>query len=254
MFKRSHIYKQGHALFSGEPASANLMTYKHIFFDLDHTLWDFDKNAEETLYELFHKHELKGLGLNSADIFIETYTRNNHELWANYHLGRISKDQLRETRFKKTFIELGFSPDIIPSAFEDDYLRICPTKTNLFPQAIEILNYLHKRYHLHLISNGFKESTEIKISNTGLDVYFKTIVISEVVGINKPDKAIFEYAINGAGALKHESLMIGDSLEADVRGAMSFGMDAIYFNPGKKEKPSDVRRQINHLEELMEML
>jgi len=230
------------------------MNYKHIFFDLDHTLWDFDKNAEETLHELFHKHELKELGLNSAAVFIETYTRNNHELWANYHLGRISKDQLRGTRFKKTFIELGCSPDMIPSAFEDDYLRICPTKTNLFPQAIEILSYLHKKYDLHLISNGFKESTEIKISKTGLGVYFKTIVISEVVGINKPDKAIFAHAINGAGALKHESLMIGDSLEADVRGAMAFGMNAIYFNPQRKEKPADVSRQIVHLKELMEIL
>lgn len=230
------------------------MNYKHIFFDLDHTLWDFDKNAEETLHELFHKHGLKQLGLNSADIFIDTYTRNNHELWANYHLGHISKDQLRETRFKKTFIELGLSPDSMPVEFENDYLIICPTKTNLFPHAIEILSYLHKKYHLHLISNGFKESTETKISTTGLRDYFKTIVISEVIGINKPDKAIFEYAINGAGALKTESLMIGDSLEADVRGAMAFGMDAIYFNPGSKEKPADVERQIIHLNELMEIL
>jgi putative hydrolase of the HAD superfamily len=230
------------------------MDYKHIFFDLDHTLWDFDKNAEETLQELFHKHRLMELGLNSAAVLIETYTRNNHLLWANYHLGHISKDQLRETRFKKTFIELGFSPDIIPSEFEDDYLRLCPTKTNLFPQAIEILDYLNKKYHLHLISNGFKESTEIKIRSTGLHAYFKTVVISEVIGINKPDKAIFDYAINGAGALKEESLMIGDSLEADIRGAMAFGMDAIYFNPAGKEKPADIARQIMQLQELMEIL
>jgi putative hydrolase of the HAD superfamily len=230
------------------------MKYKHIFFDLDHTLWDFDKNAEETLYELFQKYELAQLGMQSADIFIETYTRNNHELWANYHLGHISKQQLRETRFKNTFIELGLSPDILPSDFEDDYLRICPTKTNLFPHAKEVLAYLYEKYQLHLISNGFTESTGIKLSTTGLTPFFKTIIISEVIGINKPDKAIFEYAIHAAGALKNESLMIGDSLEADIRGAMNFGMDAIYFNPGRKEKPEDINRQIILLQELTDIL
>ena len=97
------------------------MKYKHIFFDLDHTIWDFDKNAEETLYELYHVYNLHDLGLNSADIFIETYTANNHQLWADYHLGKISKDALRETRFKKTFLDLGLSPDLIPNQFEDDY-------------------------------------------------------------------------------------------------------------------------------------
>ena len=151
-------------------------------------------------------------------------------------------------------MDLGLSPDIIPLNFEDDYVRICPTKTNLFPHAIETLTYLHKKYDLHLISNGFKESTEIKISSTALGSYFRTIVISEIVGINKPDKAIFEHAVKGAGALKHESLMVGDSVEADIRGAMAFGMDAIYFNPGRKKKPADVDKQIFYLQELMELL
>jgi len=230
------------------------MKYKHLFFDLDHTIWDFDKNAEETLYQLFHTYRLAGLGVHSVEMFIETYTRNNHELWANYHIGAISKQHLRETRFRKTFTDMGLSPALIPPDFEDDYVRICPTKTNLFPQAIETLNYLHKKYSLHLISNGFKESTEIKITTTGLRDYFKTVVISEVVGVNKPDKAIFEYALKGANALKNESLMIGDSLEADIRGALDFGMEAIYFNPHGKEKPADIRRQITHLEELRELL
>jgi putative hydrolase of the HAD superfamily len=229
-------------------------SYKHIFFDLDHTIWDFDKNAEETLHELYHTHLLKDLGLLSPDIFIETYTRNNHALWAEYHLGKISKDYLRSQRFQKTFVELGVSHEVIPAGFEDDYVRICPTKTNLFPHAHETLTYLQQKYALHLISNGFRESTELKVATTGLAAYFKTIVISEIVGVNKPDKAIFEYALNGARAEKRESLMIGDSLEADIRGAMDFGMDAIYFNPLNKEKPQDVNSQIIHLEELLKLL
>lgn len=228
--------------------------YQHIFFDLDHTIWDFDRNAEETLIELYESYSLNDLGVSCATTFINIYTKNNHELWASYHLGKISKEELRKTRFKKTFLDLGVAPEIIPAQFEDDYVRICPTKTNLFPEAHETLEYLSKKYTLHLISNGFKESTELKIELSGLAKYFQTIVISEIVGVNKPDKAIFEFALQNAKAIKAESLMIGDSIEADIRGALSFGMDAIYFNPDNKEVPVDVTRQISHLKELKELL
>ncbi len=228
--------------------------YKHIFFDLDHTIWDFDKNAEETLYELYDVYKLKDIGLNSVDIFIETYTRNNHQLWAKYHVGEISKTELRETRFKKTFLDLGMQPELLPHGFEDDYVRLCPTKTNLFKGAHETLQYLQSKYMLHLISNGFQESTEIKIAGSNIGTYFHHIIISEAIGINKPDKAIFEHALNLASGVKDESLMVGDSIEADIRGALNFGMDAIYFNPANLTKPHDVPMQITYLEELMTLL
>ena len=234
--------------------SSEIKKYKHIFFDLDHTIWDFDRNAEEALHELYGVYGLKDLGLHSADLFIETYTRNNHRLWAEYHVGKITKDQLREARFKQTFLDLGMHPDIIPMGFEDHYVRLCPTKTNLFPDAHETLQYLSSKYALHLISNGFRESTEIKISGTNISGYFQNVIISEVVGVNKPDKAIFEYALNLAGATLLESLMIGDSLEADVYGALNFGMDAIYFNPNGLDKPDDVYAQITYLKELRSLL
>jgi putative hydrolase of the HAD superfamily len=224
--------------------------YRHIFFDLDHTIWDFDKNAEETLYELYDIYKLNEIGLPSAALFIETYTRHNHRLWAEYHTGKITKNELRETRFKTTFLELGVQPELIPLAFEDDYVSLCPTKTNLFPYAHETLDYLQNKYTLHLISNGFKESSELKIGNTNIGGYFQNVIISEVVGVNKPDPAIFAHALNLAGAVKDESLMIGDSLEADVYGALNFGMDAIYFNPFNKLKPADVPLQIAHLKDL----
>lgn len=230
------------------------MNYKHIFFDLDHTLWDFDKNAEETIHELYNIYGLKDLGVNAADTFIETYTRNNHLLWARYHVGEITKAELRETRFKKTFIELGVDASRIPVEFEDDYVRICPTKTNLFPHTHEVLAYLQEKYHLHLISNGFKESTECKIQQSKLQPYFKNIIISEVFGINKPDKAIFQHAIDLADGKAAESLMIGDSIEADIRGARNFGMDALYFNPNKLDLPEDIIWHIHHLSELRELL
>lgn len=243
-----------------QPTTASIIsharhkTYKHIFFDLDHTLWDFDRNAEETLLELYGSYGLESLGLPPAGEFIETYTRNNHQLWADYHTGKITKQHLRETRFKKTFLDLGLQPDLIPTSFEDDYVRICPYKTNLFPYVHEVLAYLQGKYTLHLISNGFKEATTIKVGNTDLGKYFQHIIISEVVGVNKPDKAIFTHALELAGAEVHESLMIGDSLEADIYGALNFGMDAIYFNPSRFEKPEDVPLQVTSLKDLLLLL
>jgi putative hydrolase of the HAD superfamily len=237
-----------------ENSRSEIKKYNHIFFDLDHTIWDFDKNAEETLQELYVIHELASIGLTSADAFIEAYTRNNHRLWAEYHVGNITKDYLRQARFRQTFLDLGVEPDIIPIGFEDAYVQLCPTKTNLFPHAHETLQYLSDKYPLYLISNGFKESSEIKINNTGIGKYFQHVIISEVVGVNKPDKAIFQHALDLAGATKEKSLMIGDSLEADVRGALNFGMDAIYFNPFHAEKPADVPTQIHQLKELITIL
>jgi putative hydrolase of the HAD superfamily len=228
-------------------------TYKHIFFDLDHTIWDFDRNAEETLHELYALYQLGDKGLPPATVFIETYTRNNHQLWAEYHTGKITREELRETRFKRTFLQLGLHPHL-PLSFENDYVKLCPTKINLFPQAHETLAYLQSKYTLHLISNGFKESSEMKIEKTGIGRYFTHIIISENVGVNKPDKAIFEHALNLAGAAKEESLMIGDSLEADVYGAINFGMDAIYFNPHNAVKPNDIPLQINNLHKLTHLL
>ena len=224
---------------------------KHIFFDLDHTLWDFDKNAHETLLELFEAYHLADLGLDSAEHFITVYTENNHRLWAQYHLGEISKQTLRAQRFKKTFLDLGLSPDLIPARFEEDYVELSPRKTNLFESTEKVLLYLHQRYQLHIISNGFKEATLTKMEVSNLNPFFQNIIISEEVGVNKPDNLIFEYALDKAKARKGESIMIGDSLEADIYGAQNFGIDAIFFNPNKVQKPNDVHQQIFHLEELL---
>ena len=225
---------------------------KHIFFDLDHTIWDFDRNAHETLTELYEQYELKAKGLDSCELFIETYSENNQLLWAQYHLGKITKETLRSKRFHETFIQLGIAPESIPQEFESDYVRLSPTKRNLFAGSEKVLTYLQKKYTLHIISNGFKETTLTKMDLCNLNPYFCNVIISEDVGVNKPDKAIFEYALNKAGAKKEESIMIGDSIEADIRGAQDYGIKAIFFNPLNKEKPADVAWQIMQLEELME--
>lgn len=224
---------------------------KHIFFDLDHTIWDFDRNAEETLMALYQHYKLDELGLSSAEEFILNYTLNNHALWADYHLGKITKELLRAERFKRTFIQMGILPELVPMQFEEDYVRLSPTKTNLFEGSIKVLEYLQSRYQLHIITNGFKETTITKMNLSGLNPYFRQVIISEDVGYNKPHPNVFQYALEKADAKLEESIMIGDSLEADIYGAQNFGMDAIFFNPLRKEKPADVQREIYHLEELL---
>ncbi|NGM64859.1 YjjG family noncanonical pyrimidine nucleotidase [Sphingobacterium sp. SGR-19] len=224
---------------------------KDIFFDLDHTIWDFDKNAQETLHELYYKYRFdKLIGKTDSDLFIETYTVNNHRLWELYHHGKIDKPTLRRLRFADTFTQLGVEPELFPSAFEVEYLNICPTKTNLFPNAVETLTYLQRKYSLHLISNGFKEACEKKLAHSKLTSYFKTIVISELFGVNKPDRRIFEYALQNGKAERETSIMIGDNLDADVRGAQNAGIDAIFFNAIGLEQPKDVRHMIRDLGEL----
>lgn len=228
---------------------------KDIFFDLDHTIWDFDKNAEESLHELYFKYKFDNLfNQTSSTRFIEAYTINNHRLWGLYHHGKISKPELRKARFSDTFTELGVDPKLFPEQFEQEYLTICPQKTNLFPNAHETLSYLAEKYNLHLISNGFKEACETKLEKSNLGRYFKNIFISEVIGVNKPDPRIFHFALETANAQAQQSLMIGDNLDADIRGALNVGIDAIFFNPNVVEKPKDVSHMIIDLKELQAIL
>jgi YjjG family noncanonical pyrimidine nucleotidase len=227
---------------------------KDIFFDLDHTIWDFDRNAQETLHELYYVYKFDTLfNRANSDEFIETYTINNHRVWELYHHGKIDKPTLRKLRFADTFTQLGVDPALFPVGFEEEYLKICPTKTNLFPHAIETLEYLQNRYNLHLISNGFKEACEAKLTHSDLRKYFKTIVISEVFGVNKPDPRIFDYAVNNGEASKENSIMIGDNIDADVRGALNAGLDAIYFNVVGTDKPQDIPHMIVDLKELQDI-
>jgi putative hydrolase of the HAD superfamily len=223
--------------------------YKHIFFDLDHTLWDFDRNSKEVLHELFEKHELGGKGI-SAEEFITHYIRVNHEMWKLYHLNKIDRDTLRTIRFQKTFTHFKINDQKIMDAFPDDYLQLLPSKKHLFPQATEVLSYLKKKYELHLITNGFEQVQFAKLNGSGLTHYFKEIIISEKTGYKKPDKEIFLHALQVTSAKINESIMIGDDIEADIKGAINSGLDVIYFNPHKNLHNENVTHEINSLEEL----
>jgi YjjG family noncanonical pyrimidine nucleotidase len=225
---------------------------KHIFFDLDHTLWDFEKNSTEAILELFVRHELNR-EINSFDNFIDDYQRINVEHWDKYNRGEIDKHTVRYGRFHELFEKYGVADLSFAQKFADDYILIAPHKTHLFPGTHEVLQYLKPRYKLHLITNGFKEVLELKMGPTKLKPYFDLILSAEDVGVNKPNPLVFKTALQKTNAKPDESLMIGDSYEADILGAKNVGMHTLHFNPKRAPKKPE-SAEIHELSELLHLL
>jgi putative hydrolase of the HAD superfamily len=205
------------------------MKYRHIFIDLDRTLYDFDMSTRETFIEIFEKFGLSQRGI-PFESFLQLYQKNNVELWEQYKRGEITKKFLNVHRFHITLKEFGIDDRAFAGRFASDYIHMSPRKKALFPNVIEVLEYLYKKYTLHIITNGFEEVQEIKIKTNELDKYFTTITTSEEAGAKKPDLKIFLYALYKAGAKPEESLMIGDDLEVDIKGARQAGIDGLFCN------------------------
>ena len=198
-----------------------------IFFDLDHTLWDFDKNSNLTFIKIFKLNKLE----IDIDVFLEAYHPINTNYWNLYRENKISKEKLRFYRladtFKKLKIEVG---DSMTRKLSFDYIDYLSDFNHLIPGAIEILEYLENKYSMHIITNGFKEVQKKKLEKSTITKYFKTITISEEVGYKKPSPIIFDYALKKANAINSNSLMIGDSYQVDILGAINVGINAILFN------------------------
>lgn len=209
---------------------------RHIFFDLDRTLWDFEANARETLAELVEEFNLLAAGVPSLDLFHQRYEYHNNHMWNLYRMNRMSKGRLRTERFLKTLQDFQISDRKLSKEVGKRYLESCPAKRALIPHAAEILEYLHSRqYRLHIISNGFQETQYLKLRNTDLEKYFDVVVTSEKARAKKPNAKIFSYSLKLAGALAEHSIMVGDDVDNDVLGAIGAGLAAIHFNP--KNKP-----------------
>jgi putative hydrolase of the HAD superfamily len=228
--------------------------YKHIFFDLDHTLWDFEKNSAETLTELYNKFNLQNIGIDSLELFIKFYQNRNEVMWEQYRYGKIDRDTLRNKRFEFTFDDLGIDEPTLSKSLSEEYIRIAPYKTNLFPDTHEVLTYLKEKYVLHIITNGFVETQFKKMNSSQLTSYFSEIIISEQTGFKKPDPNIFIHAIERANTNADESLMIGDNLDVDIAGARSANIDQVYFNPNKLTHQQQSTYEISSLIELKEFL
>lgn len=229
--------------------------YTHLFFDLDHTLWDMDTNSRETIREIYEHHQLNQLGVPAFERFMEHYTEVNEFMWEQFRLGKIDKETLRFGRFEHTLQRFGIhDQQALSRKLGDAYVEKAPEKTNLMPHTREVLDYLSEKYTLHIITNGFAEVQGRKMKGSGIDHYFDRLVISEEVGFKKPDPRIFEHAVQVAGALKQESIMIGDNLEVDVKGAKHFGMDQVWYNTKGEELTDEITHHIDSLLHLKNIL
>jgi putative hydrolase of the HAD superfamily len=230
-----------------------LNQYKHLFFDLDNTLWDFRANAREAFHEIFTSLNLFDR-ISDFDKFLLLFDQYNEKLWNEYRNGFLSKEFLRTERMKLTFHDLGIDdPNLINQAGVL-FIQIISKKTNVFPGVHETLEYLFKKYNLYILTNGLVEIQVEKIRNTGLQSYFRKIFMAEMVGYQKPDRRFFEYAIKSVHAHKYECLMIGDNPEVDIIGASKAGIDQVFFNPTAKLCNTEPTWEIDSITRLMEIL
>lgn len=226
------------------------MADKHLFFDLDRTLWDFETNSRKALEILFSEFKLADTIQNFSK-FHGTYKRINAKLWKLYGSGKMKKEELRNERFIQTFSAFNIHDSSLAARFSDGYVDVSPRQTMLFPDTLDTLEELKKlNYQMHIITNGFEEVQHIKLDNSKLKPFFDVIVCSENVGFNKPDIRVFQYAMNQAKAKETESIMIGDDRDVDIQGAMRAGMRAILFDPKNQYKQPSSEFKIQNINEL----
>ncbi len=228
--------------------------YKHIFFDLDRTLWDFDKNSNETFLEIHNKYTLEARGVPGFYDFCSVYRDINLSLWDDYRKGLILKEVMNVKRFSLTLSSFGIEDDALSVNMAEDYIRISPTKNHLYDGAIQMLDYLQDKYTLHIITNGFEEVQHKKLEHSGLNKYFTHVITSEDAGFKKPDINIFRYACAIAGAGVTDSLMIGDDLEVDIIGAAAAGIDQLLVDFEYKYPESGATYTVHALEEIIGIL
>ena len=222
---------------------------QHIFFDLDHTLWDFDKNSGLTFGKIFEIHEVDV----SLEKFLNVYEPINFKYWKLYREEKVTKQELRYGRLKDTFNEIDISlSDQLIDNLSEDYIVYLSSFNYVFDSTYDVLDYLNAKYELHIITNGFEEAQEKKMKASNLRKYFNTVTNSEMVGVKKPNPKIFNFAMDLANAKPEHSVMIGDSLEADIKGAIDVGMQALYFDY-KNLDYNDSYQRITHLSALKDL-
>ena len=227
------------------------MEIKHIFFDLDHTLWDFEKNSNLTFEQLFKTHKIQ-LELND---FLSTYSPINFDYWKLYREEKISKEKLRYGRLKDSFDALHYAVnDDLIHLLSEEYINVLPSNNYLFDGTIELLEYLHPKYELHIITNGFEEVQDLKLEKSGIKKYFDKIITSESVGVKKPNPKVFEFALEKALAKPENSIMVGDNLEADIMGAINCGISSIHFNLHDEKFSNKKYTSVSSLIEIKEYL
>jgi len=230
------------------------MRYKHIFFDLDHTLWDFDKNAKASLTDVFYEFDLRRFGVRDTHHLQEVYMPINQRMWGEYRRGEIDAETVKFGRFRETLKQFNVLDTGIAMEIKEFYLKQLPTKGALMPNTMETLEYLKGKYKLHIVTNGFRAVTDEKISFSNIGGFFESTLSAEEVGVLKPNKKVFMKAFEMNNAHAAESLFVGDSIVADVEGAQQVGMDQVYFNPHRKAHESSPTYEVFDIGELTNFL
>jgi putative hydrolase of the HAD superfamily len=231
----------------------NQKSYKHLFFDLDHTLWDFDRNSEATLKKLHGEYNLVSRGIPDFDEFYKAYCIHNDKLWERFRNGYIKRDELRWKRIWLTLIDFKIGDTALAHEMSTAYLEILPTQTILLPYARELLAHCKDRYVLHLITNGFETTQWLKLQYSGISSYFSEVITSEKSNSLKPHKEIFDYALKATGAEADNSIMIGDALDIDILGAHNAGWDQVYYNPLKNAHDRKPTYEFSCFSEMMKI-
>lgn len=229
-------------------------TYKSIFFDLDHTLWDYETNSNDTLAELYEQYALQQKGVTTLKDFQARFKEVNLRLWDLFDRGEIKSEVIREQRFKQILEFFGAYSSTLCEDISYDYLHTCPTKGALMPHAIETLNYLKEKYTLTIITNGFEEIQNLKMTAANLHDYFEHVVTSQRAGHRKPSREIFDFALKHNASEHHEAVMIGDNLVTDIGGARNASIDTVLFNPERFSHSASVEYEISSLDELRRIL
>ena len=228
-----------------------MQNIQHVFFDLDHTLWDFEKNSDLTFQKIFKLNDLS-VDLHS---FLEVYRPLNFKFWKLYREEKVTKSELRYGRLKNTFDAIDFPiSDTLIYLIADQYIEHLADFNHLFDGAIEILDYLNQKYTLHIITNGFEEIQTKKMINSKIYHYFEKVITSESVGVKKPNPKVFKHALEIANANIDQAIMIGDSIEADINGALGVGMKAIHCNFDTSLVPNNLFMSVSSLLEIKKFI
>lgn len=227
--------------------------YRHLFFDLDHTLWDLRSNSRETLSEIYAEERLEDHGVADAESFITAYEEVNEGLWGRYEAGHLSKDVLRVLRFRNALLKFGVKNSTLSDRIGKNYVARCPMRSRLMPGTFQLLQDLSPHYRMHIITNGFEDIQAIKIRSSGILHLFSHVISSEKAGVKKPDQRIFAHALRTAGADREGSLMIGDNPIADMLGARNAGLDHVHF-AAACEPDAEATYRVRNMEELRKIL
>ena len=210
---------------------------KWIFFDLDDTLWNFSANSAESLKKLYEISPILRKLFPSREEFIDIYHHHNYQLWQMYSRGEVTTSQLKHERWRRTLATRQFEVlTAVCEELERNYLDILARGTEKMEGAEEMLKEITKFSLVGILSNGFTRTQYAKLENSGLWRYVTRVIVSEEIGINKPDKRLFDFAIQETGATQ-PVLMVGDNFEADVLGAMKAGWKAIWFTSSDNKLP-----------------